>query len=524
MSKKRRVALVNPNCGGNYVQSTYRGREHLGLGYLAAELGQVGISSQIIDSRIMSHKPKEAAEQILEIEPSIVAFSLIAKDATSWTEEVIGLVHQQYEDTHFVAGNYFPTLQPQRAFDSMPSLDSIVIGEGDITFPEMAQAIQNGDNWKKLKGVAYRDEDGKVVINPRRPLIQNLDDLPIPVHTAHQYGLKEFAIRGADGCYMKCTFCSIYPFFNKGENPIKWRPRSPKSIAAEMAMLQESHPDIKVVRFVDPDSIGAPIYENRILELAFELRTRGVHQDWIIDTRTAVINGVSDDTWDVLRQSGLREVFLGVETTDPVIKEMMDKRTTFEQDQRAIEKLTRHDIRARYGFMMITPWTTEENLPDNAKKISQLGLPRLDKFFQEMFVVPGTRAEEIVGKTHDLWFDFKGEGEYYSYNLPQTVGNLRTLARTLVSNNQVFLEAHLRIYEQVKSLFEGPVKATNAEACRDQLNQLSLSVFMELFNSAKENAEEITPDQAVIITEKMVTKFGPILDKAQADLDSNQSI
>ncbi|KKQ37134.1 MAG: Radical SAM domain protein [Candidatus Woesebacteria bacterium GW2011_GWA1_37_7] len=163
MSKERQVALVNPNCGGNYVQTTYRGREHLGLGYLAAELQRVGVNGKIIDSRIMAHRPEEAAEQILDIEPSIIAFSLIAKDATPWTEEVIKLVRQQKPDVHAVAGNYFPTLQPQRAFESVPDLDSIVIGEGDITFLEMAQIIHQGGDWTKLKGIAHKDIDGRIV-------------------------------------------------------------------------------------------------------------------------------------------------------------------------------------------------------------------------------------------------------------------------------------------------------------------------------------------------------------------------
>lgn len=510
------VALLNPNCGGNYVQATFTGREHLGLGYLAAELRQTGFEAQITDSRILGHSPEQAASEILDSSPFMLGVSLIAKDAASWTEAVVKIVRQKSPDIHTVVGNYFPSLQPQRAFKSMPSINSLVIGEGDITFPQLAQLVANGGNWKGLDGIAYRHEN-QTIINPGRLLLQNLDLLPFPEHTASRYGLREFAMRGADGCYMRCTFCSIDPFFNQGKNPTKWRPRSPQSIAIEMAQLQTQHPDIKVVRFVDPDSIGAPKYENRMLEFAEELRLREVNLEWIIDTRTAVVNGVSDQTWTILRQAGLREVFLGIETTDPRIKRMMDKRTTFEQDQKAVEKLIRHGIRARYGFMMITPWSTEESLPVNAEKISKLGFPRLDKFFQEMFVVPRTRAEEMIIQTHQMWFDHDGQGEYYSYNLPLAVDNFRTLARTLVSNNQDFLTAHLQLHEQVRSLLENPTLPSNVEQYRDALNQLSLQFFMEIFNRAKANPTKFSDQEAMETCNDAVAKYQPILQKAVAE-------
>ncbi|MCP2937539.1 hypothetical protein NK983_33075, partial [Salmonella enterica subsp. enterica serovar Typhimurium] len=44
----------------------------------------------------------------------------------------------------------------------------------------MLELIQNLDNYKEIKGIAYRGEQGQCVTTPERPLIKDLNTLPFP--------------------------------------------------------------------------------------------------------------------------------------------------------------------------------------------------------------------------------------------------------------------------------------------------------------------------------------------------------
>ncbi|HEX9007888.1 MAG TPA: radical SAM protein, partial [Patescibacteria group bacterium] len=416
------IVLVNPNAKGNYVQGTFK-REHLGLGYLSAELSRAGFEPLMVDSRLKSQTPAEAAKEILDHQPMMIGFSVIAKDATPWTEETLSIVKEKLPEVHIVLGNYFPSLQPKRAFESVPSADSIVMREGDLTFPELAECLATGKNWRGIKGISFRNSKGELVVNPRRDLVPNLNTLPFPIHSAGEYNLQEWAIEGSRGCYMRCTFCSIGPFFDLGGGNIKWRTRSPKHIVSEMLVNMKQHPEITTWRFVDPDFVGAQTQKHieRLRDFAQETLRLNGQAKYIIDTRTKVVNAIPDNVWLDLKRGGLSEVYLGIETATPYIKRMMQKGTTIEEDRFAIEKMERLGIRVRYGYMMITPWTTEDDVEYNARELRSLGFPRLDKYFQELFVVPGTKSVELTKSITDISFDNNGDGEYYTYGLPKAI-------------------------------------------------------------------------------------------------------
>lgn len=239
---ERKVVLVNPNSGGNYVQAAIQ-RENLGLGYLSAELKDQGFGTEIIDSRITGQSPEEAAQEVLDQDPFMVGFSIIAKDACNWVERVARLVKTEKPQIHFAAGNYFPTMQPSRALQYMPHIDSVVIREGDITLPELALCLTTGSNWQQIQGLAYRTGAEDVTANPLRPLVKDLDRLPFPDHYAPRFRLDEFAIEGSRGCYCRCTFCSIPTFMRAESSQVRWRNRSPESIGREIRENQQRHPE-----------------------------------------------------------------------------------------------------------------------------------------------------------------------------------------------------------------------------------------------------------------------------------------
>lgn len=508
--KSQAITLISPNHGGNYVQSTFN-REHLGLALLSAELRQSGFDPQIIDSRAEVQNPDEAAQSILESEPFLVGFSIIAKHACEWVEEVAKRIKEEKPDIHTTVGNYFPTHQPQRVLEIMPNIDSVVIREGDFTLPELALLNHLGQNWTSTDGIAYRTE-GKTIVNPHRALITDLDRLPFPEHYAHLLGINEFAIEGSRGCYCRCTFCSTPPFFDAKDRKMKWRPRSPENILDEVQLTLTAHPDIRLFRFTDPDFVGAPKHTDRLLDFAREIRRRKLDFQFIIATRTNDIVGVPENVWRELKKSGLVEVYVGVETASPHIRKAMRKGTTLDQDKKALALMYDLDIRVRYGFMMITPWTQEEDIEHNARILRGLGFPRLDKYFQEMFLVPKTDAIELVKETTKIWWDYDGEGEYYSYELPHPINNLRRIARRMDESSLSFLEQYQRIHDKLRTKVDD-------QDLQEKLADLALEIFLSVFEKAKqlkEGASEVEVSDCVTDIEQ---SFQTTLDALELECD-----
>jgi len=108
-----------------------------------------------------------------------------------------------------------------------------VIGEGELTMEEIVNLyLKKGEffkkDLKKVKGIIFFDDSGKIVTtNPRLP-IKNLDDLPIPdysfvsknyfmrqeIPTVSGIGIKCYLLTSR-GCPYRCVFCSASRFWAK---------------------------------------------------------------------------------------------------------------------------------------------------------------------------------------------------------------------------------------------------------------------------------------------------------------------
>ena len=58
--------------------------------------------------------------------------------------------------------------------------DFVVRHEGELTFKELVSHINKGNNnFNKIQGICYK-KGGRIYVNKDRPLMKDLDDLPLP--------------------------------------------------------------------------------------------------------------------------------------------------------------------------------------------------------------------------------------------------------------------------------------------------------------------------------------------------------
>jgi len=350
--KSRPVVLIGFQQHGN-----------LGIGYLASTLRKNGYEVEVIDYQI---DPDLILERVRFLDPILVGFSLIFQFYITQFSSVIDTLREGGIDCHFTMGGHFPSLSYEEALSHAPNLDSVVRFEGELTLLELVDTLNNGDDWRGLHGIAYRQTDGSVVSNTLRPLVENLDMLPLPDRE-----FKPMAILGHDimpliasrGCSRKCSFCSIHTFYRAVPGKIV-RLRKIKNVVDEMRQLYDERGS-KIFLFQDDDfPIVGPVWRRWTLDFVDELYRQDLVGKviWKINCRADV---VETELFSILRDAGLYLVYMGLESGSEEGLDVLNKGLSVEQNLNAVNTLKGIGLMFQYGFMLFDPSTTFNSVREN---------------------------------------------------------------------------------------------------------------------------------------------------------------
>lgn len=481
-----KVVLVNPNTLGTYRKAK-TATANLGLSALSAYLKQHNACEvHIIDARYYAFEPALTAEKIISLNPSLVGFSLCVESCVEWSNAVLEKVKQRCSRVHITLGSYFPSMSPEKAFKSMPEVDTIVLGEGEVTLSELVKCLQSHSSFRSVKGLALKsvNDANHIIMNEQRGLVEDLDELPFPDrYLCNTDGSdSEAMLEGTRGCKFNCSFCAVRPFYglSSGKN---LRMRSAHNIVCEIQTLIKRFPYLKNFRFVDPDFL-APHTQSRALQFVEKMKEADLKIDLMMDTRSASIKK-NKDLIKELKSVGLKRFYLGIESGSPHILHKMRKGIALEDNEDAIVILKELGIDYSYGFMMITPWSTEEDILLNVRLLERIGRIEFRSLFHELTLIPKTYAFELAAETTPL--TWSGELFYYTYQTSSPkIERFRKLGKLLQGFNAVcfgFLPGYL--YESIRQLWRNGF-AVEAEFIEQRLDQLFLEIFWACWDHANQ--------------------------------------
>ena len=226
----------------------------LGLLYLAGFLRERGFSEEIFDGTF-SDGFDDFAKAIEKIKPRMVGITAVQPNRA--TALSLAAIANNY-GAIVILGGPDPTSHPELYLKDA-TVDFVVHHEGELTLVELLDALLKRGSTQleihTLDGIAYLNKHGQVVLNPRRPYILNLDELPLPARDLinmdnyldvwREYnGYTSVTISVARGCPYGCEWCqdSVH-----GQD---FRLRSPENVAAEVKALMDVY-DIDRLRIVD---------------------------------------------------------------------------------------------------------------------------------------------------------------------------------------------------------------------------------------------------------------------------------
>jgi anaerobic magnesium-protoporphyrin IX monomethyl ester cyclase len=273
--------------------------------------------------------------------------------------------------------------------------DVIVIGEGETALEELlpALATMGPHRLPHVRGIAFKDEDGKFVRTPERTKIADLDTLPFPDREAidHQlyldvwrkyHGASSINLITARGCPYRCTWCShaVYGYSH--------RRRSPANVADEVEQIVARYNPDQVWYADDVFTISHPWLKSYV----GELRKRGIRRPFETITRADRLQ--NEETVALLKELGCYRIWIGSESGSQRILDAMQRGVTVEQVRHSTRLLQRHGIQVGMFLM----WGFEgEEYEDIAATVEHVKLTNPDIFFTTVsYPIKGTAYFDSV--------------------------------------------------------------------------------------------------------------------------------
>jgi anaerobic magnesium-protoporphyrin IX monomethyl ester cyclase len=226
----------------------------LGLLYLAAFLRERGLQVNIFDGTFLTG-PDDFSTALDVNQPMAVGIGVVGPNRDMALK--LGKLADDRGAT-VIMGGPDPTLAPE-VYLEQPYVDFVVHHEGELTLAELLDNLKHrpySTGWLvDMPGVAYRESICAIKVNPRRPYILNLDELPQPardlIDLDHyldvwrtQHGYSSLTISVSRGCPYGCQWCQ-----DSVHGP-EFRQRTPQSVVAEVKALMDRY-DIDRLRLVD---------------------------------------------------------------------------------------------------------------------------------------------------------------------------------------------------------------------------------------------------------------------------------
>ncbi len=299
----------------------------LGIFYLASYIRQNGYEVMVCDAEAEKLTADDILGHIQQFAPRVVGISSTTV-AFHRALELAEAVKGSFPDIKIVLGGPHITSNSDHAL-SFPAFDYGVLGEGELTFLELLNALAANRPVEHIQGLAFR-KDGKVVGTGRREFIANLDILPMPafdlVKDMGRYApppsnyrtLPVMNVITSRGCPNECTFCDRNIFGRK------YRERSAENVFTEIKHLYDTY-GVREFAFVDDTFL---INKERIQKLFELVRRGGISFPW---TCMARINNVTYEFLKYLKENGCWSIAFGIESGDEQVLKVIKKNITLER-------------------------------------------------------------------------------------------------------------------------------------------------------------------------------------------------
>ena len=341
MSKRQNVLLVTPAAPIQSPFSTTEKRPPLGIGFLISVLRNAGHKVFFIDNYL---RPQNFLEKDFLWKNSIDFVGIQAN--TICFRDVLRMLHMmQYLrqkgkwNGKIIVGGPHTTVAP----DTIPKfVDYVVQGEGEQALLDIVEG--------KVKSRLVR-----------YPVIENLDDLPMPawdyfVRLPYDWSVDwfekqpVFTMNTSRGCPFECTFCSVGSIWGR-----QYTYFSASRLVRDIEFLVKRY-KVKGIYFREDNFT---LNRKRLTEFCNLLLEKKLNISWACETR---VNTIDREVVALMHQSGARAFYFGVESGSQRILDFLKKGITVDQIKNAFALCREIGIKTAASVIVGVPSETKDDV------------------------------------------------------------------------------------------------------------------------------------------------------------------
>lgn len=303
-------------------QNDFSTHEPLQLIFLGRMLRQASIDYEIIDARLFNDETKKLEYIKSKIKDNGLCLAITALTCYQVIDGLNIAKHIKiYKPTlPIIFGGWHASTFPEETLNE-DGIDIVVIGQGEITFLELCEAFIKKSSLENIKGIFWKNNNGIIKNTPREFISPNelpslkAADFEILELTYYQLNNVLFYMSSV-GCPYQCTHCSIISIYNR-----KWLALSADKILEEIKELKKRF-GFKEVIFWDNVFFSD---KNRIIRLCRELIDIRPNIFWSAHARINEIKKWDNDFLKLIKSSGCKSVFIGIESASQRILDRIKK-------------------------------------------------------------------------------------------------------------------------------------------------------------------------------------------------------
>ena len=366
----KKVLFIMPPIGGWATHGNNKAANQF-YAQLAAYIRQKKVGEPyVLDARALDMTYDDVKAKVKELKPDVVVLGDILHStgglAVIWHfNKIAELVKEVSPSTLVAVGGLWYSALYKETLEDNPSIDFVLIGEGELTLEELLKSIESGNtDLSGIAGLASRNK-GVIVAGPHRELITDIDILPLPAYDLfpmekyvnHTYWTNFCELFTSRGCPGGCSFCYEWSQYDPRypKDFVSWRSHSAKRIVEELELLTSKF-GVKTIVFQD-DAFNVNV--DVVRGVCEGILEKNIKLNWVILGR-ADDWAKQGDMIPLMKKAGMFMGLVGIEVSNDKELSKIGKGVTVSQIKQTVDSLRKNDIATVGTFMIGFEDDTEE--------------------------------------------------------------------------------------------------------------------------------------------------------------------
>jgi len=340
----------------------------IGLSYVATATRRAGHDVRFVDLMVSRDPLGELQRELKSFQPEVVGVSVrnidnVIAQRTSWhldeVSEILAAVRQQSQ-AGVVLGGPAVSILGATALKRLDA-DFVIVGEGELAFPKLLEAMQGAGDYSSIKGLCYRENGEIKSVAPEHHDTFGWSGMEHWIRWRdYERAGGTWAVHTKRGCPLACLYCN-YPVM---EGHALRRRTAPDVVDEIESVLDTVGP--RTFEFTD-STFNVP--ESHALDICEEIIRRKLR----VNLSAVGVNPlcVSEKLFRLMKQAGFVSLVITPDSGSETILRNLRKGFSLDQLRLTARLAKESGIRCTWFFLLGGPGETRETVEETISFVEE---------------------------------------------------------------------------------------------------------------------------------------------------------